>query len=236
MTSSWILMDMDRNNPCRTKTKHNRWQTVWTIVGEYCTIFKTITLLWRHNGHDGVSNHRRLDCVLNRLFRRRSQKISKPCVTGFCEGKAPVTGEFPAQRASSAENISIWWHHYVYNCNRATNDLLIYGNGRNCKWKSTPCTNRIFPFPICCLSIRSVRVNLYDHHIINGLLSAYTDIGIKTNGNKTDDFKFAYAQSSNRHMRISTHDVSPKQFMKSMYDVLRNQSVIYATAHWPQKI
>ena len=26
----------------------------------------------------------------------------------------PVTGEFPAQRASNAENVSIWWRHHVY--------------------------------------------------------------------------------------------------------------------------
>ena len=34
------------------------------------------TLRWRHNGHDGVSNHQPHDCLLNRLFRRRSKKIS----------------------------------------------------------------------------------------------------------------------------------------------------------------
>ena len=31
-------------------------------------------LQWRHNMRDGVSNHRRLGCLLNRLFRRRSKK------------------------------------------------------------------------------------------------------------------------------------------------------------------
>ena len=30
-----------------------------------------------------------------------------------CEGNSPVTGEFPAQRASNAENISIWWRPHV---------------------------------------------------------------------------------------------------------------------------
>ena len=30
------------------------------------------------------------------------------------EGNSPVTGEFPAQRASNAENVSIWWRHHVY--------------------------------------------------------------------------------------------------------------------------
>ena len=42
----------------------------------------------------------------------RSKKTSKLCVTGLCVGKSPVTGEFPAQKASNAENVSIWWRHY----------------------------------------------------------------------------------------------------------------------------
>ena len=27
---------------------------------------------------------------------------------------SPVTGEFPAQMASNAENVSIWWRHFVF--------------------------------------------------------------------------------------------------------------------------
>ena len=57
-----------------------------------------LSLLWRHNGRDGVSNHQPHDCLLNRLFRRRSNKTSKRRVTGLCAGNSPVTGEFPAQR------------------------------------------------------------------------------------------------------------------------------------------
>ena len=30
----------------------------------------------------------------------------------FCEGNSPVTDEFPAQRVSNAENVSIWWRHH----------------------------------------------------------------------------------------------------------------------------
>ena len=49
------------------------------------------------------------------FFRRRSKKTSKLRVTVLCAGNSPVTGEFPAQRASYAENVSIWWRHHVYN-------------------------------------------------------------------------------------------------------------------------
>ena len=56
------------------------------------------TLRWRHNGRDSISNHQPHDCLLNRLFRRRSKKTSKLRVTSLCA----VPGEFPAQMASNA--------------------------------------------------------------------------------------------------------------------------------------
>ena len=40
--------------------------------------------------------------------RRKSKETSKLHVTGLCEGNSPVTGEFPAQRASNAEIVSIY--------------------------------------------------------------------------------------------------------------------------------
>ena len=70
------------------------------------------SLQWRHNGHGSVSNHQPHDCLLNRLFRRRSKKTLKLRVTGLCAGNSPRTGEFPAQMASYAENASIWWRHH----------------------------------------------------------------------------------------------------------------------------
>ena len=71
-----------------------------------------VVLQWRHNGRGSVSNHQPHDCLLNRLIRRRSKKKSKPRVTGLCAGSSSVTGEFPAQSASNAENVSIWWRHH----------------------------------------------------------------------------------------------------------------------------
>ena len=61
----------------------------------------------RHNGRDNVSNHQPHHCLLNRLLRRRSKKTSKLRVTGLCVGNSPGTGEFSAQMASNAENVSI---------------------------------------------------------------------------------------------------------------------------------
>ena len=70
-----------------------------------------LSLQWRHNGRDSVSNHQPHDCLLNRLFRRRSKKTSKLRVT-VCAGNLPGTGEFPAQMASNAENVFIWWRRH----------------------------------------------------------------------------------------------------------------------------
>ena len=77
------------------------------------TLLSQITLHWRHNEPDGVSNHQPRDCLLNCLFRCRSKKTSKLRATGLCAENSPGTGEFPAQKASNAENVSIWWRHHA---------------------------------------------------------------------------------------------------------------------------
>ena len=69
-------------------------------------------LQWHHNERDGVSNPQPNGHLLNRSFRCRSKKTPKLRVTGLCEENSPVTAEFPAQRASNAENVSIWWGHH----------------------------------------------------------------------------------------------------------------------------
>ena len=43
--------------------------------------------------------------------------------SGLCAGNSPVTGEFPAQMASNAENIFIWWRHHL--CDLSTG-LTLY--------------------------------------------------------------------------------------------------------------
>ena len=84
------------------------FSTAYSISNGICT-----PLQWRHIGRASVSNHQPHDCLLNWLFRRRSKKTSKLRVTGLCARNSPGTGEFPAQMASYAENVSIWWRHHV---------------------------------------------------------------------------------------------------------------------------
>ena len=45
-------------------------------------------------------------------FLRRSMTTSKLRVTGICEGISQMTGEFPAQRVSNVEKVSIWWRYH----------------------------------------------------------------------------------------------------------------------------
>ena len=71
-------------------------------------------LQWRYNGRNDVSNNQSPDCLLNSLFRRRSKKTWKLCVTGLCEENSPVTAEFPVQMASNVENVSIWGRHHAH--------------------------------------------------------------------------------------------------------------------------
>ena len=94
------------------------------------------SLRWRHNDHAGVSNHQPHGCLLNRLFRRKSKKTSKLRVTGLCAGNSPGTGEFPAQMASYAENVSIWWRYHVVippecigNFHRRIHDMMTSWHG-----------------------------------------------------------------------------------------------------------
>ena len=86
----------------------------WCVDVRDAQIQGMLPLQWRQNGRDSVSNHQPRDCLLNRLFRRRSKKTSKLRVTGLCVGNSPGTGEFSAQTASNAENVSIWWRHHGY--------------------------------------------------------------------------------------------------------------------------
>ena len=91
----------------------------WVIPSQRWTTYfgpwynSSKSLRWHHNGCDSVSNHQPHDCLLNPLFRRKWKKTSKLHFTGLCAGNSPGTGEFPAQMASNAENVSFWWCHHV---------------------------------------------------------------------------------------------------------------------------
>ena len=106
---------------CLYSDSYNVWKIMQSIQIKISAEYRDMlprpsqvcqALQWCHNGLDSVSNHKPYNCLLKRLFRRRSKKTSKLRVTGLCAANSPETGEFPAQRASNAENVSIWWRHH----------------------------------------------------------------------------------------------------------------------------
>ena len=108
---------------------HSRYLPVTFLQITHETWFrivpKVVPLRWRNNGLDSVPNHQPHDCLPNRSFGHRSKKTSKLCVTGLCVENSPVTGEFPAQMASHAETVSIWWrHHDCRSCCVVCNSVL----------------------------------------------------------------------------------------------------------------
>ena len=122
------------------------------------TAGRDLTLQWRNNEWDRVSHHQPHHCLLNRLFRRKSEKTSKLRVTGLCAGNSSVTGEFPAQMASNAETVSTWWRHH-------DTRSRIQDAGRQMRQVNTV---PFLPFYHCC-TIKSwcpwkfvFRVNTYD--------------------------------------------------------------------------
>ena len=74
-------------------SKRGPWrQQLWYWWRQMSSILKCrmVSLLWHHNGPDGVSNHQPHHCLLNSLFRCRSKKTSKLRVTGICAGNSPA--------------------------------------------------------------------------------------------------------------------------------------------------
>ena len=64
-------------------------------------------LQWRNNACNGVSNHWRLDRLLNHCSGADQRKHQSSASLAF-GGNSPVTGEYPVQMASNTENVSNW--------------------------------------------------------------------------------------------------------------------------------
>ena len=117
-TNIILLNCKDQNTLCDTLDIYGLWLWIAIVSSKFFLLFICFitpdlkTLQWHQNGRDDVSNHQPHDCLLNRLFRRRSKKISKLRIPGLFAGNSPVTVEFPTQMASNAENVSIWWRHH----------------------------------------------------------------------------------------------------------------------------
>ena len=113
---SWYTPGVpSRDNGCRYPSARppcaSQRTSVFHAISSIVSVVSSI-LQWHHNGVNGISNHQPHHCLLSRLFGRRSKKTSKHHVTGLCVWNSQGTGEFPAQMASYAENVSIWWRNH----------------------------------------------------------------------------------------------------------------------------
>ena len=85
-----------------------------------------MALQWRHYKRNGVSNHQPHDCLLNRLFMRRSKKTTKLRVTG------PLCWEITCHRRIPLTNVFNWWRHHglIFPCcSFALVPFALTGNG-----------------------------------------------------------------------------------------------------------
>ena len=78
------------------------------MISSYTLLDIWLSLQWCHNEHDSVSNHQRLDFLLNRLFRRWSKKTSKFSVTSFVKGIHRWPHKGPVMRKMFSFDESSW--------------------------------------------------------------------------------------------------------------------------------
>ena len=83
--------------------------SLWNLTGASAAMITFCTVRHHYDEWDSVSNHRRLDGLLNRWFKSRSKKTSK---LRLSEENTPVSDGFSSQRVSNAENVSIRWRHH----------------------------------------------------------------------------------------------------------------------------
>ena len=68
--------------------------------------------------------------VYSTVYSGTDKKTSKLPVTGLCAWNSPVTGEFPAQMASNAENVTIWLRHHVLLWFQLTSSFIVTADWR----------------------------------------------------------------------------------------------------------
>ena len=146
----------------------------WPAVYEYMNIkyrhtqeYITVTSWWARQCLK--SPH---ECLLN----RRRSKLS---VTGLWEGNSPGTSEFPAQMASNAESVSIWWRHhnmiiYIYFFCEMLYSSMPKLNGGLCK----PLLNYLTTFSSTTAS-EVVKIMIYSAFIYENFIKWHFHYSVK---------------------------------------------------------
>ena len=123
--SLWYNADessLEHSMKCRDPPWSSRWlQMPWRQI---CTN-KSATMALHYS--DVI-----MGAMVSQMFTQpfiRAQiknQTSKFRVTGLWAGNSPVSGEFPAQRTSNAENISIWWRHHGHEYDYSRMGIILH--------------------------------------------------------------------------------------------------------------
>ena len=114
-----------------TSSLVDRSRIIWSSQEQFCSFHSWAVQIWRGTAqstplqviilfhyNDIIMSTIASQNLLNRLFRRRSKETPKLRTTGLCAENSPVTGEFPADRASNAETVSVRWRLHVCKSSR----------------------------------------------------------------------------------------------------------------------
>ena len=163
-----------------TKTRTKITDIIQKALRKATSVYNVI---WRHNERDGVSNHRRLDCLHNRLFRRRSKKTSKLRVTGLRQSpfwwgihRWPVNSPHQGQvtwKMFPFDDVIMNDSWYIVNWtlrnklqwffNRNSNIFIQENAFRNIVWKTAAILSR--PQYVKCLTAYNQELTLSKVHV-----------------------------------------------------------------------
>ena len=107
------LVDSDKSNCYRITML--KWIWSWFLVSEYI-VLKSTNIYAGCSVRMGAmaSQITKLTVVYLIVYSGADQRKHQSFASLAFVGNSPVIGEFPAQRASDAENVSIWWRHHAH--------------------------------------------------------------------------------------------------------------------------
>ena len=111
----WIPVDSPHKRSA-TPTSFHALTSSWRWQGHYRWQPNSTSLTRKHYNDvimgTMASQITSLTIVCWTVYSGADQRIHQSSASLAFVGKSPVTGEFLAQMASNAENVSIWWRHY----------------------------------------------------------------------------------------------------------------------------
>ena len=109
-------------DPCCLLTKHHNLQYIpWNMHWALLCFVLFFSLQWPHNEPTGISNHRRLDCLFNHLFKLTLKETSEPALLTLCEGNHRWPTDSPhkglvTRKPFPFEDVIMVWLYFTSFC------------------------------------------------------------------------------------------------------------------------